>query len=151
MGLWNKLFKSDEANRVDYYREGLDLLGVGKYHEALTSFRLALRDTPHDTAVLQQIAITYTRIGMTDEATKTYRSVLEKDERIPGAHYGLAFLLLRVGKNDEAAKHLRIFLAQPPQGGEAERHIAHARQTLKDLESGASQPAESQRVEGANG
>lgn len=151
MGLWNKLFKSDEANRVDYYREGLDLLGVGKYHEALTSFRLALRDTPHDTAVLQQIAITYTRIGMTDEATKTYKSVLEKDEHIAGAHYGLAFLLLRVGKNDEAAKHLRAFLAQPPEGAEAQRHIAHARQTLKELESGVGREGESQRVEGANG
>ena len=56
MGLWNKLFKSDEANRVDYYREGLELLGVGKYHEALTSFRLALRDTPHDTAVASRSA-----------------------------------------------------------------------------------------------
>src|SRR5688572_31123260 len=32
-----------------YYREGLELLNVGKYHEALTSFRLALRETPRDT------------------------------------------------------------------------------------------------------
>jgi hypothetical protein len=44
--------------------------------------------------VLQQIAITHTRIGMTDEAAKTYRQVLERDANAAGAHYGLAFLLL---------------------------------------------------------
>jgi tetratricopeptide (TPR) repeat protein len=135
MGFWNKLFKDEGKGQVDYYREGLELLKVGKYHEALTSFRLALRETPSDAAVLQQIAIAYTRIGMTDEAKKTYRSVLEKDPTSSGAHYGLAFLILREGRSDEAAEHLRAFLARPPQGAEAERHIIHARETLADLQS----------------
>jgi tetratricopeptide (TPR) repeat protein len=134
MGLWNKLFKADEKGKVDYYREGLELLNAGKYHEALTSFRLALRETPRDTAVLQQMAITYTRIGMTDEAIKTYRSVLEADAKVPGAHYGLAFLLLREGRNQEAITHLKAFLAQPPDGPEAKRHIEHARQTMTELQ-----------------
>ncbi len=136
MGLWKKIFKADGDNRVDYYREGLELLGIGKYHEALTSFRLALRETPRDSAVLQQMAIAYTRIGMTDEAIRTYRNVLEKDAAVPGAHYGLAFLLLRNGRNDEALRHLRAFLAQPPEGPEASRHLEHARQTLAELQSG---------------
>jgi tetratricopeptide (TPR) repeat protein len=133
MGFWNKLFKDEGKDRVDYYREGLELLKVGKYHEALTSFRLALRETPHDAAVLQQIAIAYTRIGMTDEAMKTYRSVLEKEPTSSGAHYGLAFLMLRDGRSQEAADHLRSFLARPPEGPEAQRHITHARETLADL------------------
>jgi Flp pilus assembly protein TadD len=134
MGFWNKLF-NQEDEKVDYYREGLELLKVGRYHEALTSFRLALREAPNDTAVLQQIAITYTRIGMTDEAVKTYRSVLSRDGTSPGAHYGLAFLLLREGGSAEAEQHLESFLASPPQGAEAEAHIAHARQTLAELRS----------------
>jgi tetratricopeptide (TPR) repeat protein len=134
MSWWKKLFdeKSDRDD-VDYYREGLELLKVGKFHEALTSLRLALRATPGDVAVLQQIAIAYTRIGMTDEAIKTYRSVLAKDPRAVGAHYGLAFLLLREGYQAEAAEHLRAFLATPPQGPEAHRHISHAQQTLTEL------------------
>jgi tetratricopeptide (TPR) repeat protein len=137
MSLFKKLFKAENKNQVDYYREGLELLSVGKYHEALTSFRLALKETPRDTAVLQQIAITYTRIGMTDEAIKTYRNVLEVDGGVPGAHYGLAFLLLREGRTPEALDHLKSFLAQPPQGPEARRHIEHARQTVAELQSGA--------------
>lgn len=133
MGFWKKLFDADSQERVDYYGEGVDLLQAGKYHEALTSFRLAQREAPNDPAVLQQIAITYTRIGMTDEAIRTYRSVLAEDAQAAGAHYGLAFLLLREGRKDDAAEHLRAFLAAPPEGPEAQRHIDHARDTLATL------------------
>lgn len=135
MGIWKKLFGND-TEKVDYYREGVELLAVGKYHEALTSLRLALRESPQDVAVLQQIAIAYTRIGMTDEAVKTYRSVLATQPRAAGAHYGLAFLLLRQGRSDEAGEHLRAFLAAPPDGPEARRHVAHAKETLEELTRG---------------
>ena len=41
MDFLKKLFSgTQEQERVDYYREGLELLGVGRYHEALTSFRV---------------------------------------------------------------------------------------------------------------
>lgn len=133
MSIWKKLFSGSEKDGVDYYEEGLQLMGVGKYHEALTSFRLALREDPRDATVLQQIAITYTRIGMTDEAIKTYRSVLEKDAAASGAHYGIAFLLLKEGRSREAMEHLRSFLNNPPSGPEAQRHITHARETLAQL------------------
>lgn len=133
MSLWKKIFNGGERDRVDYYQEGLELLGVGKFHEALTSFRLALRENPRDIAVLQQMAITYTRIGMTDEALRTYRAVLDRNPAEAGAHYGLAFLLLKENRPRDAAGHLRSFLDHPPTGPEAQRHIEHARQTLSDI------------------
>lgn len=133
MPWWKKLLGDTETEEVDYYREGLELLQVGKYHEAVTSFRLALRETPHDTAVLQQIAIAYTRIGMTGEAIKTYRTVLQQDRDASGAHYGLAFLLLQEGEQDEAVKHLQEFLRAAPEGPDAQRHVEHARQKLAEL------------------
>jgi Flp pilus assembly protein TadD len=122
-----------DAKDPDYYEEGTALLQQEKYHEALTSFRLALRESPNDTDVLQQIAVTYTRIGMTDEAVKTYRRVLELKPHAAGAHYGLAFLLLKNKQNDEAVAHLRAFLARPPSTGNAARHVAHAQATLAEV------------------
>ena len=124
------------GHEPDYYEEGRVLLQDEKYHEALTSFRLALRESPNDTDVLQQIAVTYTRIGMTDEAVKTYRTVLSHYPATPSAHYGLAFLLLRQGAVADAEQHLRTFLESPPEGAEAKRHVAHARETLDELERG---------------
>jgi Flp pilus assembly protein TadD len=135
MNFLKNLFGSpDDGGTVDYYREGTELLRVGRYHEALTSFRLALRERPKDVATLQQVAITYTRIGMTDEAVKTYRTVLERDPRAVGAHYGLAFLHLTEGRTAQAAEHLRSFLASPPDEPEAAEHIEHARATLSRLD-----------------
>ena len=135
MSWWSDLFSrgNESTNSVDYYAEGVTLLRSGHYHEAVTSFRLALRENPTDAAVLQQIAIAYTRIGMTEEAARTYRAVLQNDPKASGAHYGLAFLLLREGKPDEASMHLKTFLEVAPRTAEASRHIEHARKTLREL------------------
>jgi Flp pilus assembly protein TadD len=136
MSWWRKLISGnseDDSRETDYYGEGTDLLQQEKYHEALTSFRLALREDPSDTDVLQQIAVTYTHIGMTDEAVRTYRRVLDLKPHASGAHYGLAFLLLQRGSVDDAVAHLRTFLAHPPTIEEAARHIEHARAKLAEL------------------
>lgn len=133
MAFWKKLLGSDPPKSVDYYDEGTELLADGKFHEALTSFRLALKESPGDAVVLQQIAICYTRIGMTEEAAKTYRHVLQKDPRASGAHYGLAFILLRSDRPREAAEHLEAFLASAPTGPDASAHVEHARWTLAQI------------------
>ena len=134
MAWWNKLFgDSGPSGGVAYYDEGLALVAEDKIHEALTSFRLALKASPGDVVVLQQIAIAYTRIGMTEEAEKTYRHVLQKDPQSAGAHYGLAFLLARSGRETEAVPHLRAFLENAPAGQEASEHVSHARETLAGL------------------
>jgi tetratricopeptide (TPR) repeat protein len=134
MSWWKKLLGGESGpENVDYYDEGLVLLREGRFHDALTSFRLALRESPGDVLVLLQIAIAYTRIGMTEEAARTYRSVLEKDPDSAGAHYGLAYLLLRKGREAETIRHLEAFLDQPPSGIEATEHVDHARATLAEL------------------
>ena len=134
MSLWNKIFGGPrKVERVDYYEEGVSLGRQGKVHEALTSLRLALKESPGDPIVLQQIAMAYTRIGMHEEAIKTYRHVLGRSPGQPGAHYGLAFLLLRAGAEEEALEHLERFLANPPLEPYAQDHVAYARATLMDL------------------
>jgi Flp pilus assembly protein TadD len=136
MSWWTNLISGasgSQPEEPDYYEEGTALLRHEKFHEALTSFRLALRQNPSDTDVLQQIAVTYTRIGMNDEAVRTYRRVLELKPHASGAHYGLAFLLLQRGDRDEAVAHLRSFLARPPKAAQAGPHLEHARETLAEL------------------
>lgn len=136
MSWWKNLLpgqSGEDERETDFYREGTELLREEKFHEALTSFRLALRENPSDTDVLQQIAVTYTHIGMTDEASRTYRKVLELKPHAPGAHYGLAFLLLQRGRRDDGVAHLRAFLAHPPNIPEAQRHVEHARAKLAEL------------------
>ncbi len=120
----------------DYYREGLKLADQEKYHEALTSFRLALRRTPDDPEIMQQMAVVYTHIGMTEEAIKFYQAAIETEAHAPAAHYGLAFLLVHRGDLVNARAHLEAFLANPPAAAEAEAHVAHARKTLDEIDTG---------------
>ena len=133
MAFWNKLFGGGDPQRVDYYNEGLELLADENLHEALTSFRLALKESAGDGVILQQIAICYTRIGMMEEAAKTYRHVLHRDASAAGAHYGLAFILLNGGDTEGAIQHFEFFLACAPEDPEASEHVAHARATLARL------------------
>lgn len=138
MSIWDFLGgrQNTTEEKPDYYREGLELASQERFHEALTSFRLALRERPADVAVLEQMGIVYTRMGVTDEAIKMYQRALEKDPGSAGAHYGIAFLLLNKGKGDEAVRHLERFLEAGDDLPGTDRHVRHARATLDGLRSG---------------
>jgi Flp pilus assembly protein TadD len=122
-----------KAKRLDYLSEALVLERQGDYDAALTSYRLALRDTPNDLRVLQNMAIAFSRVGHLDEAVRCYRRALEVDPLLSGAHYGLAFLLVKRGDSAGAERHLLAFLASPPSGEEADRWVRHAQATLEQL------------------
>lgn len=119
--------------KPDYYEEGVELAAQERFHEALTSFRLALRERPGDAAALERMATVYTRMGMTDEAIKMYRRALAARPASAASHYGIAFLLLNRGAEVEAAEHLRAFLREGPKSGGSEEHLRHARETLEQL------------------
>jgi Flp pilus assembly protein TadD len=134
---WWKPWGNDSktgTERPDYYEEGIDLARQERFHEALTSFRLALREDPQDAAALEQMAVVYTRIGMTDEAIKMYARALAERPASAAAHYGIAFLLLARGRYEAASEHLRAFLEQPRTDDALERQYEHARVTLDRIQ-----------------
>jgi tetratricopeptide (TPR) repeat protein len=108
----------------------------GDYDAALTSYRLALRDHPNDTKILQNMAIAFTKTNRPEEAIRCYRNALDFAPHLSGAHYGLAFLLLKRGDRAGAEKHFEAFLAKPPSSLEAARWVRHAESTLQTLRSG---------------
>jgi len=139
MSFWRRLFggaskENLKPQRLDYLNEALALERQGDYEGALTSYRLALRDKPNDSRILQNIAIAYTKTGQHDEAIRFYRRALALDPTLVGAHYGLAFRLKEKGEHAEAVEHLRAFLARPPKGQDADRWVRHAEATLRELE-----------------
>jgi tetratricopeptide (TPR) repeat protein len=138
MSWWSRLLgdKSDgelKPKRLDYLSEALTLERQGDYDAALTSYRLALRDSPNEPKIHMNMAIAFSRTGRLTEAIGSYRKALEIAPELSGAHYGLAFLLLKRDERDEAARHLEAFLERPPSGAEAEKWVQHARETLDAL------------------
>lgn len=133
MTWWKFWEKGSDGGSPDYYEEGCVLVDRELYHEALTSFRLALKDNPDDPATLEQMAVVYTHIGLHEDAARAYERAIELRPRSPSAHYGLAFLQLREGQRFEAAGHLRAFLEYAKPDRVDERQIDHARRTLDRL------------------
>ncbi|MFI5227594.1 MAG: tetratricopeptide repeat protein [Gemmatimonadales bacterium] len=139
MSWWSRLFggppaRDLKAKRLDYLSEAMALERQGDYDAALTSYRLALRDRPNDTKILQNMAIAFTKTNRPDEAIRCYRSALSIAPELSGAHYGLAFLLLKRGDRAGAEQHLQAFLAKPPAGAESERWVRHAQETIAMLQ-----------------
>lgn len=128
-------------DQPDFYEEGVELVRQELYHEALTSFRLCLKYNPRHPATLEQMAVVYTHIGLTDDAVRAYGAALEERPRSAAAHYGLAFLLLKRGAEREATRHLQEFLAYARGDREEPRHLEHARRTLQRLGAPVAEPA----------
>jgi Tfp pilus assembly protein PilF len=135
---------SDEASSrpANYLAEALELEKRGDYSNALTSYRLALRENPEDLQVLQNMAIAFSRTSQPEEAIRAYRKALQVDPELAGAHYGLAFLLLKRGYTAPAAVHLEGFLRNST-GTDAQsaKFRAHAEQTLNEIRAMAGEPA----------
>jgi tetratricopeptide (TPR) repeat protein len=150
MSWWSRLTggKSDghpKPQRLDYLSEAMALERQGDFDAALTSYKLALRDRPNDTKILQNMAIAFTKTHRPEEAIRYYRHALEIKPDLSGANYGLAFLLLKRGDHSGAERHLEAFLAKPPVGPEAERWVRHAQSTLDTLRAGETIPDESEQ------
>ena len=122
-----------DGRPTDFLAEALDLEARGDYANALTSYRLALRERPDDLRVLQNIAIAFSKTGQPEEAIRTYRRALQIDPDLAGAHYGLAFLLLKRGDSARAAMHLEHFLRSAPNDATSATFRSHAERTLDRL------------------
>ncbi len=147
MSWWSRLTGGKSSGgpkpqRLDYLSEAMALERQGDFDAALTSYRLALRDRPNDTKILQNMAIAFTKTNRPEEAIRCYRAALEIAPQLSGAHYGLAFLLLKRGDRPGAEKHLDAFLLKPPSGPDAERWVRHAEETLGALRNGEAVPGE---------
>jgi tetratricopeptide (TPR) repeat protein len=137
MTWWSRLVggTSGRSTRpTDFLAEALELESRGDYSNALTSYRLALRERPDDLRVLQNIAIAFSKTGQPEEAIRTYRRALQLDPNLAGAHYGLAFLLLKRSDTTGAGMHLEAFLRNSKEtDSRAARFREHAQKTLDEL------------------
>jgi len=134
-----------KPQRLDYLNEALALERQGDLDAAITSYKLALRDRPNDTKILQNMAIAFTKTHRPEEAIRYYRHALDINPDLSGANYGMAFLLLKRGDRMGAEKHLEAFLAKPPQGAESERWIKHAEDTLASMRNGEVVPDDAEQ------
>lgn len=146
MTWWRRLVggtSGRETHPTDFLAEALELESRGDFANALTSYRLALRERPDDLRVLQNIAIVFSKTSQPEEAIRSYRRALQLAPDLAAAHYGLAFLLLKRGDTAHAAMHLEAFLRSSKEGDAATAKFReHATNTLNKLKGISSDGAE---------
>ena len=121
---------ADAPQRLDYLSEAMALERQGDYDAALTSYKLALRDRPNDTKILQNMAIAFTKTHRPEEAIRYYRHALEVKPDLSGPTTDSRSCCSSAAIIPGAERHLEAFLAKPPRGAEAERWMKHAQATL---------------------
>lgn len=150
MTWWRRLVggtSGREGRQTDFLAEALELESRGDFANALTSYRLALRERPDDLRVLQNIAIAFSKTSQPEEAIRTYRRALQLAPDLAGAHYGLAFLLLKRGDTAHAGLHLEAYLRNSKDSdAETTKFRAHAQRTLDRLKGDVPRDAESSQA-----
>jgi len=87
---------------------GNALFAMGRYSDAVDSYLRAIRYNPDARRfLLTYVALGLQRMGLVENAIRTYEEALELNPNAPEAHYGLACAYAARGDKDEALKHLQ--------------------------------------------
>lgn len=95
------------AASFDPYREGLTLLGQGRYEEAKICFLDCIARDPDLALAYYQMARLHANRGQLDEARLWCQQAIERDPLLTEAHYVLALIHQEEGTLDEAIGRLK--------------------------------------------
>ena len=87
-----------------YNNYGLAIHALGRFAEALASFRRALEICPQYPQALANLGMAQQSLGECDAALASYREALKLDPHHPDASIKLAVLLEQLGRADEAIR-----------------------------------------------
>lgn len=94
--------------------------------EDIVGYEMAIRETPDDPALHDDVAVLYLELGRAREAAAHFRRALELRPESSAAHYNLATALLVLGALDEAIREFERALALDPEYANAHNNLGHA-------------------------
>jgi tetratricopeptide (TPR) repeat protein len=124
----NRVFEPLDANAEVHKMMGSFLLEEGKYAEAVHEYRRAVELSGNDGQMVFALGNAQYRAGLKQDATDTYRRLLEKDKSIPDAYANMAIIKLESGKVRDAKDVLQAGLKEHPDAATlfAPYGLAHA-------------------------
>ena len=93
--------RQNNTDATAYRGKGNTLVGLGRYHEALTAFEQAVVLTPLPTAYVSMGNVLAT-LGRRDEAVAAYEQALALDASYASAYAGMSVALLQLGRTQES-------------------------------------------------
>jgi tetratricopeptide (TPR) repeat protein len=89
-------------DRLEHYKQALELFGQNKFPESIEAYRAALKETPDWCDGLHGLAMAQMHAGLLDEAIATGLRIVELDPNDAFAHTSLSMFYQRKNMIDEA-------------------------------------------------
>jgi len=94
--------REQEERALEYLEEGGKYYEAHKYGRAMDAYQKAIEITPGNAYAHYNLATTYERLNMTDEAIASYRQAIAIKPDEPVFHYDLGATFVREKKYDDA-------------------------------------------------
>ena len=105
---------------------GIRQYKLGRYREALDTFKQVVRLTPNHAESYYYLGMTYGRLGQYIEAVKAFKSVINLNPKDPAAHANLGALLAYFGQYREAVETLQQAIRLQPDDADAHNNLGIA-------------------------
>lgn len=115
---------SEEARQ--YHEQGVFLSREGRFEEALSAFKKAVRRYPEYGKAYYNMGIIYHELGQDDKGIEAYGKAIEINPRDAAAHMNLGNIFLRQGQLSAAIMELETAVKIDPDYGPAHHNLALA-------------------------
>jgi tetratricopeptide (TPR) repeat protein len=132
--IYEVALNANPRDRAAVHSLGIIRLQQGKFSEAESLFRRAVKLQRKSADAYHHLAIALTGLGRLDEAIAHYRKALALRPHDAGAHNNLGYVLQKLDRHDEASRHCRKALAINPEYPEALNNLGNALQSLEQTE-----------------
>lgn len=104
----------------------------GRYEEAITAYRSAIRHRPDITQYHDNLGTLLSNLKRYDEALEVFKQGLAANPGYPIIHRNLGYTYANMGKLSQAEEHLRLYLEQSAESEDREE-VLKILQTLKRM------------------
>lgn len=124
--LWPEDGKISEVICSIYNKYGVDLINAGQHRKALDYFKKVYAECENDLDMLTGIGFCYLNMKQRAEAEYVFKLILDKDDRIAMAHFGMGEVYYQQNKTDRAIAEWKKTLQLDPTRQDVRDKLAKA-------------------------
>ena len=125
--------RQNPNNAITYVNLGFAYNNLGRFQEAITSFKKAIRLDPNNAFAHTNLGFSYKNLGRYQEAVTPLKEAIRLDPDDAYAHYNLGVVYESIGRNDAAIAEYKEALKINPNDASARTNLIALRQKIAQV------------------